>query len=135
MKRKRRRKGESPLDKIRKETIRYDYAKKINVWKVERKLAEEILAAANKLEMNLDLDLLSKYRNNSFTVAIILQLNREDIYDLLSKDLQDLADEMDQILLREKVVEFMKSAEHPKISKMKKEFREEYLASGRRFGL
>ena len=119
----RKKKKETAEKRFNRVTKDYEECKKRNIWKIERKVADELLLAAKKLDLELKLDRLSEFRYNSFPLSILLQLRRKDVYDNLDDDIKDLADKMDHYLLRRKVVDFIQKVDHPEVEKFKEEFK------------
>ena len=111
-KRKRKKRRETANDRFFRETMDYDKAKLQNLWRTERKFADEIMQAVRSLKLPLMLDRLTRYGPNSFYVAVLQQMKREKVYDLLSDEHKDLADQMKPELLQAKICESMLTCEN-----------------------
>ena len=123
-KRKRKKANETPEDRFQTVTKDYEEAVAKNTWKVEKKLADELLNAAKELNLDMKIDRLTEYRLNSFPIAILQQLRRKDVIGKLDKKIQDVANEMDQRILRREIVNFIKSSDNPEVLKMKRDYKE-----------
>ena len=122
--RKKRKIQETAEKRFNRVTKDYDECKKRNIWKIERKVADELLDASKQLDLELQLDRLAEFCYNSFPISILLQLRRKDVYESLDQDMKDLADKMDHYLLRRKIVDYIQKVDHPEVE----EFKEEYKA-------
>ena len=116
--------GETADYRFKRDTRDYLECVERDTWRTEQKIAEEIIDAVKRLELNLKLDRLTEYRYNSFPIALLQQLKREDIYIQLNQELKKLADEMDTKLLRKEIVSFIKSSSHRRIREFKIEYKE-----------
>lgn len=118
----RKKKKETPDMRFQKETKDYEEAKKLNIWKTERRFADEFTTALEKLGIRYKIDRLTKAGPKSFMVAVLQQLRSPDIYSKLGDENKYLADRMGPLYLRRKVVEFITTSSHSKVQDMKAEF-------------
>ena len=102
-------------DRFLKETKDYEEAQNLNLWKTERKFADELLQGIRNLELPLKLDKLTKYGPESFYVAILQQMKRKSIYESLTKEHQELANQMLPRLLRKQICESMLTSENSEV--------------------
>ena len=120
----RKRDGETAEYRFQRDTRDYVECVERNTWKIERRIAEEIIDVVKELELNLKLDRLTEYRYNSFPIALLQQLKRVDVYELLDQELKNLADQMDSKLLRKEIVRFIKTSNHIRIREFKVLYKE-----------
>ena len=92
----------------RPDTMDYQEAMKDPAWDNERKWADEIMASNKRLgNESFKLDKLTKGEGSCFPIAVVQQLNREEVFEYLSEGKRQLAKTMDHHLLRMKVKEFI----------------------------
>ena len=107
----RKKRRETATDRFHLETKEYEEAESQNLWKSERKFADEFLQAIRSLELPMKLDRLTRYTPNSYYVAVLQQMKRKKIYDLLSDEHKNLADQMKPALLQARICESMLTCE------------------------
>ena len=103
-------------------TIDYTEALKDPGWDNERRWADSIIASNRRLGLaHFKIVKLTIGNGSCFPIAVIQQLNREDVIDHLSEELRELARSMDYHLLRKKVKDFICSLQcrHPKVLELK----------------
>ena len=103
---------ETAKDRFLKETKEYDDAKKLNLWKTERKIADEIMEAVTHFKLPYCLDRLTRYDINSFYTAVLQQMRRKEIYSSLDEENQRIADSMDLHILKRKICALMTKSEN-----------------------
>ena len=104
------------------EMMDYMDAKRNNVWKIERKLADDILESLkrNGVDDVFKLDNLTKGRGNCFMIATVQQLRREDVYEASRPEIRKIAATMDHSALRVSVYNWIwKNLTSPKIVRMR----------------
>ena len=102
LKKKKKRKRERP------DIMDYHEAMKDSAWENEIRWADEIMSSNRRLGLrNFKLDKLTKGEGSCFPIAVLQQLNREEVFAFLGEDLRRLAETIDYHLLRQKVKEFI----------------------------
>ena len=119
----RQRKRTDPPDKWNsEETMDYNKAKEQMVWAKERELADRLVKSleANGTDDVFKLDKLTKGAGNCFMISTMQQLRKEDVYEVCSSEIKELADRMNHRNLRLSVFNWvMQHLNHPKIIGMK----------------
>ena len=84
------------------EMMDYMEAKQNNVWKIERELADDIIASLtrNGVIDVFKIDKLTKGKGNCFMIATIQQLRREEVYEKSRPEVREIAASMNQRFLR-----------------------------------
>ena len=118
-------KKETSSNRFQRLTKPYNEALEKNIWRTERRFCSEISQTMKNLGISYKLDRMTNHDSDSFLVAIMQQLRREDIYDLLEEDIKNLADEMKPWNLRGKILEFIKSSESDQLKILKINFEKE----------
>ena len=109
----------------RPDTMDYKEALKDLGWDNERRWADKIMASNRRLVLDyFKLDKLTKGEGSCFPIAVVQQLNREDIFDHLREDLRNMARTLDHHMLREKVKDFIcrLKKNHQKVRELKEIF-------------
>ena len=92
----------------RPDTIDYEEALKDPAWENEIRWADDIMTSNRRLGLDhFKLDKLTKGEGSCFPLAVLQQLNREEVFVNLREDLRQLARSMDYHLLRQRVKEFI----------------------------
>ena len=92
----------------RPDTIDYEEALKDPAWENEIRWAVDIMTSNRRLGLDhFKLDKLTKGEGSCFPIAVLQQLNRDEIFTYLREDLIYLARSMDFHLLRQRVKEFI----------------------------
>ena len=73
----------------------------------EKKIAADIMNIVRKLQLPFKLDKITEGKGNCFPLAIIAQCNRQEIYNELSWQQQDVIKKNCSLLLRQEVKQFM----------------------------
>lgn len=123
----RKRKRNDPPDKWKTEeehgeTMDYRKAEQLNVWEIERKLADDILESLRRNEVDdmFMLDQLTRGKGNCFMVAMMQQLRREEVYERSRPDIKEVAASMNHRIFRVRVYDWVKKhLNHPKINSMR----------------
>ena len=118
----RKKRRETKDDRFSRDTKDYGEAAKLNLWKVERKYADEIMEAVRGLELPYKLDRLTKDYCDSFYIAVLQQLRSERVYESLSEDNKIIADQFHALRLRQQVANFMITSTEPKVLEFEKKF-------------
>ena len=118
------RKVNKPPDKtFNQQTMDYNEAVRQDIWKGERKAADDILKHCKLLNLQMKLDKLTIGVGNCFMVAVLQQLTRPEVYNNLRDEFKKLADNFDQMQLRRQVVGFIRQeANHPQVIYMRERF-------------
>ena len=88
----------------RPSTMDYTEALKDPGWDNERRWADNIMASNRRLGLDFfKLDKLTKGEGSCFPIAVVQQLNREEVYDNMREELRPLARNVEHHLLRVKV--------------------------------
>ena len=112
-----------PPDLRIQQIMDYSEAVKNDTWSGERMAADAILKHCRNLNLPLKLDKLTLGVGNCFMVAVLQQLKTPDVYNSVSDELKQLADELNQMKLRSLVVEFIRQeVDHPKVIQMRETF-------------
>ena len=116
-----------PDDKRRKihrssEVLDYNSAFRFQTWKSERKWADLIMGHVRSNNLPLHLDRLTRGEGNCFMIAVMQQLQQNDVYRNCRKDVQDLADEMDHLRFRKSVKDFINNSQDPRIRDIKSNY-------------
>ena len=109
----------------RPDTMDYNEALKDPAWDNERKWADAIMASNRRLGIDyFKHDKLTKGEGSCFPIAVVQQLNREEIFDKLREDLRHMARTLDHLMLREKVKDFICQLKknHQKVIELKEIF-------------
>ena len=85
-KRRRKKRKDTAKDRLLKETKDYERAQDSNLWRTERKFANEVMEGIRNLKLPLRIDKLTKYEPDSFYVAILQQMKRKSIYESLREN-------------------------------------------------
>ena len=94
-------------------------------FKIERKIAQEIMEAVEKLQLPLKLDQLTEGRGNCFPMSIIQQCHRPEIRQQLKPIPKMLLTiKSAHSALRFNVKRFILKSEHPRIHAFRKQFEE-----------
>ena len=112
------RKSGRPPDHRRPDTMNYTDALKDPAWKNEIKWGNQIMDSNRRLGLGFfKLDKLTKGEGSCFMIAIIQQLNRDEVFDDSREDIKELAGTRDQFQLRIRVKNFIfrDKSNHPKI--------------------
>ena len=121
--RQRKRKRTDPPDKWNsEEIIDYNIAKEQLIWAKERELADKLMKSLrrNGTDDVFKIDQLTKGAGNCFMVSTMQQLRREEIYTASRPEVKEVAENMNHMLLRLCVYEWVKKhLTHPKIISMK----------------
>ena len=123
----RKRKRNDPPDKWRSveeagETMDYRKAEQCNVWKIERKLADDIMESLrrNGVQDVFKLDHLTRGKGNCFMIAMMQQLRREEVCERARPEIKEVAANMNHRVFRVRVHDWvMKHLNHPKIVRMR----------------
>ena len=111
-------KRRTPPEPGRPDTFDYIEATKNPAWANERKWAEKIMESNKKLGINIfKLDELTKGEGSCFMIAVMQQLNRNEVFDSSREEVKELARTKDQYQLRLRVNNFIcnDKADHPKV--------------------
>ena len=111
-------KRRSPPDPGRQDTLDYNEAAKNPAWANERKWAEKIMESNKRLGIDIfKLDDLTKGEGSCFMIAVMQQLNRNEVFDSSREEVKELARTKDQYQLRIRVKNFIcrDKANHPKV--------------------
>ena len=103
----------------------YKYAEKKSIWRTERKFCDEFRPTIEHLGLDYKIDKMTKFGNDSFLIAIIQQLRRKDVYNLIGEENQIFVDRLACWILREKVCQFITSSDHPNIKAFREKFEKE----------
>ena len=77
---------------MRPDVLDYNEALKDPSWDNERKWADAIMASNRRLGIDcFKLDKLTKGEGSCFPIAVVQQLNREEIFENLREDLRPMA--------------------------------------------
>ena len=110
----------------RPDTMDYQEALKDPAWDNERRWADDIMKSNRRLGLVLfKLDQLTKGKGSCFPIAVVQQLNREEVYERNSReDLRHLARAKDQHMLRVKVKDFIcrLNRNHQKVRELREFF-------------
>ena len=79
-------------------------------WEFFCKTVLTLKRQAKKFGLNLKTDQVTTGKGDCFFVAIIQQLRRPEIYSIVSRSLQQMADTWDHLALRKAVCSFAKSS-------------------------
>ena len=104
------------------EIMDYVEAKRNNVWKTERELAEDIIESLTRNEVIdvFKIDKLTRGKGNCFMIATIQQLRREEVYEKSRPEVREIAASMNHRFLRRSVYNWlMEHLTHPKIIRMR----------------
>ena len=107
----------------RAEVLQYD-----DNLQIERRIAEQIIEAVNRLQLPLILDQLTEGRGNCFPIAILQQCRRPEI----NKQLKPVPKMLVRTLrtgprhkaLRYSVISFIKTSDHPRIRQFRHQYEE-----------
>ena len=92
----------------RPNTMDLKEALKDPAWENEIRWAEDIMKSNRRLGLRyFKLDQLTKGEGSCFPIAVLQQLNREEVFAHLREDLRQLARSMDHHLLRQRVKSFV----------------------------
>ena len=102
----------SKLKKKRKrerpDTMDYEEASKDPAWENEVRWADDIMTSIRRLGLKtFKLDKLTKGEGSCFPIAVLQQLNREEVFTNLREDLRNLARSMDYHMFRQRVKDFV----------------------------
>ena len=109
----------------RPDVLDYNEALKDPSWDNERRWADNIMTSNRRLGLDFfKLDQLTKGEGSCFPIAVVQQLNREEVFENIREDLRPLARTMDHHLLRVKVKDFIcrLNRNHQKVSELKEIF-------------
>ena len=109
----------------RPDTMDYQEALKDPAWENEVRWADNIMASNRRLGLkSFKLDKLTKGEGSCFPIAVLQQLNREEVFGYLRDDLRQLTRTMDYHLFRQRVKDFVCMFEwnHLKVKELKKFF-------------
>ena len=104
------------------EIMDYVEAKQNDVWKIERKLADDIIESLtrNGVVDVFKIDKLTKGEGNCFMIATMQQLRREEVYEKSRPEVREIAASMNHRCLRRSVYDWlMEHLTHPKIKRMR----------------
>ena len=97
-------KKRTPPDPGRPDTLDYNEAAKNPAWANERKWADKIMQSNKRLGIDIfKLDELTKGEGSCFMIAIMQQLNRNEVFDSSREEVKELARTKDQYQLRIRV--------------------------------
>ena len=90
----------------------------------EKRIGQEILNAARRLDLPVKLDENTEGRGNCFPLAILAQCRRPDIFSGLRTSMQNLIYQNDPHLLRQEVHRFIASSKHTRIIEYRRMYEE-----------
>ena len=90
------------------DVLDYNSAFRFQAWKRERKWADLIMGHVRRNNLPLHLDKLTRGEGNCFMIAVMQQLQQNDVYRNCRRDVQNLADEFDHMRFRKSVKDFIK---------------------------
>ena len=92
----------------RPDTMDYAEALKDPAWENEIRWADDIMKSTRRLGLqDFKLDKLTKGEGSCFPIAVLQQLNRQEVFEHLSEDHTQLARTMDYHLFRQRVKDFV----------------------------
>ena len=92
----------------RPDTMDYEEALSDPAWENEVRWADIIMTSNRRLGLGyFKLDRMTKGEGSCFPIAILQQLNREEVFGYLREDLRQLARSMDYHLMRQRVKDFV----------------------------
>ena len=91
---------------------------------IEKRIGLEILRKIQSLQLPLKLDDITQGRGNCFTLAILAQCRRPEIFQQLDGSMQYIICQNDPTELRQQVHRFMVNSTHPKIHEYKRRYEE-----------
>ena len=79
-------KVETAKGRFKRLTKPYDFTVEKKIWRTERKFCNEIIDTVKNFGVSYKLDRITKDDDNTFLVAIMQQLKREDVYNFLDDE-------------------------------------------------
>ena len=94
-------------------------------FQIERKIANEIMETIHRLQLPFKLDQLTEGLGNCFTIAIIQQMRRPEIFSQLRPAPKRLVNhQTGHSLLRQSVYQFIMKSRSPRVVSFKKQYEE-----------
>ena len=137
MESKKKKEGISSDKKVQKnceETMNYRDSFNYHGWSGERKLADQIMIHVKRHKLQLKLDRLTKGAGDCFMVAVLQQLQREEVFVSCTEEVKRIAEMLDHQELRKLVKDFVMRSRLKKVREMKENYnaaRDADLESGR----
>ena len=93
----------------------------------ERRIGQEILNTARRLNLPVKLDEITEGRGNCFPLSVLAQCRRSEIFKHLNESTKSLIFKNDPTLLRKAVCSFMTNTQNKKVKDYQRRY-EEVLA-------
>ena len=115
--------SDKKVQKNCEETMNYRDSFNYHGWSGERKLADQIMIHVKRHKLQLKLDRLTKGAGDCFMVAVLQQLQREEVFVSCTEEVQRIAEMLDHQKLRRCVKDFVtRSYRLKKVKEMKENY-------------